>query len=125
KNLYSTFFFIFAGFVAMPFPINPIQISWLTFGVLNLPAGLIAFRLLKPECMQQFRRDVLDYVVTGGFIGAAAMSLLYAITYLGNNRDILEARSTMMVYLTLWGLLVFWNVHGINVFQPRTIVQHP
>src|SRR5690606_33495331 len=39
--------------------------------------------------------------------------------------DILEARSTMMVYLTLWGLLVFWNVHGINVFQPRTIVQHP
>src|SRR5690606_28463 len=108
KNLYSTFFFIFAGFMAMPFPINPIQISWLTFGVINLPAGLIAFRLLKPEYMQQFRRDVLDYVVTGGFIGAASMSLLYAITYLGNNRDIFEARSTMMLYLTLWGLLVFW-----------------
>jgi cation-transporting ATPase E len=125
KNLYSTFFFIFAGFMAMPFPINPIQISWLTFGVINLPAGLIAFRLLKPEYMQQFRRDVLDYVVTGGFIGAASMSLLYAITYLGNNRDILEARSTMMLYLTLWGMLVFWNVHGVSIFKPRTIGQHP
>lgn len=125
KNLYSTFFFIFAGFMAMPFPINPIQISWLTFGVINLPAGLIAFRILKPEYMQQFRRDVLDYVVTCGFIGAASMSLLYAIAYLGNNRDILEARSTMMLYLTLWGTLVFWNVHGVSIFKPRTIGQHP
>jgi cation-transporting ATPase E len=125
KNLYSTFFFIFAGFMAMPFPINPIQISWLTFGIINLPAGLIAFRVLKPEYMQQFRRDVLDYVVTCGFIGAASMSLVYAIAYLGNERSVIEARSTMMLYLTLWGMLVFWNVHGVNIFKPRTIGERP
>ena len=125
KNLYSLLFFIFAGFMAMPFPINPIQISWVTFGIINLPATLIAFRLLKPEYMREFRRDVLDYVVTGGFIGAAAMSLVYAFAYLSNDSGLQEARSTMMLYLTLWGMLVFWNVHGVNLFRPRTLRQHP
>lgn len=125
KNLYSMFFFIFAGFMAMPFPINPIQISWLTFGVINLPATLIAFRILKPEYMSQFRRDVLDYVVTAGFIGAASMSLMYAIAYLSSGRDVMEARSTMMIYLTLWGMLVFWNTHSVSLFQPRSLRKHP
>lgn len=125
KNLYSMFFFVFAGFMAMPFPINPIQISWLTFGVINLPATLIAFRILKPEYMSQFRRDVLDYVVTCGFIGAASMSLVYAIAYLNNESGLREARSTMMLYLTLWGMLVFWNTHGVNSFRPRSLREHP
>lgn len=125
KNLYSMFFFIFAGFMGMPFPINPIQISWVTFGVINLPAGLMAFRLLKPVPMKQFRRDVLDYVVTVGFIGAVAMAVVYAVTYLSNNQDLIEARSTMMLFLTLYGLIVMWNTHGVDVFEPRTIMQHP
>jgi cation-transporting ATPase E len=125
KNLYSMLFFIFAGFMSMPFPINPIQISWVTFGVINLPAGLIAFRLLKPAYMRRFRRDVLDYVVTVGFIGAVAMALVYAVTYLNNDHDLIEARSTMMLFLTLYGMLVLWHVHGVEVFEPRTIIDHP
>lgn len=125
KNFYSMLFFVFAGFMGMPFPINPIQISWVTFGVINLPAGLMAFRVLTPVYMKEFRRDVLDYVVTVGFIGAVAMAVVYAFTYLNNQRDLLEARSTMMLFLTLYGLLVFWNVHGVDVFEPRSIRQHP
>lgn len=120
KNLYSLLFFIFAGFMLMPFPINPIQISWMTFGVINVPATLIAFRILRPEYMKYFRRDVLDYVFTAGFVGAVSMSLLYAITYLGNNRDVIEARSTMMLFMALWGTLVFLNTHGVQPYDPRT-----
>ncbi len=125
KNFYSMIFFIFAGFMGLPFPINPIQISWLTFGVINLPAGFMALRLLKPIYMKEFRRDVLDYVVTVGSIGAVAMALVYAFTYLSNSKDLLEARSTMLVFLTLYGLIVMWHTHGIDLFEPRSIVQHP
>ncbi len=124
KNLYSLLFFIFAGFMALPFPISPIQISWVTFGVINVPATLIAFRLLKPKYMKLFRRDVLDYVVTVGFVGAVAMAAIYGITYLNNRRDLLEARSTMMLFLSLYGVLVFWHTHGVDVFRPRTLREH-
>jgi cation-transporting ATPase E len=124
KNFYSLLFFIFAGFMAMPFPINPIQISWVTFGIINVPATLIAFRVLRPAHMQQFRRDVLDYVITAGFIGAAAMAFLYAFTYLSNNQDVLESRSTMMLFITLYGVLVLWNTHGLEIFRPRTILRY-
>jgi cation-transporting P-type ATPase E len=121
KNFYSMLFFIFAGFMAMPFPINPIQISWVTFGIINVPATLIAFRVLRPAYMKEFRRDVLDYVVTAGFIGSAAMAFLYAFTYLSNNQDVLESRSTMMLFITLYGVLVLWHTHGLDLFEPRTI----
>jgi len=125
KNLYSTIFFLFAGFMGLPFPINPIQISWVTFGVINLPAGLDSIRLLKPRYMKLFRRDVLDYVVTTGFIGAVAMSLIYGVTYLNNGHNLIEARSVMMLFLTLYGVLVFWNTHGVDLFEPRSLVDRP
>jgi magnesium-transporting ATPase (P-type) len=93
--------------------------------VINLPAGFMALRVLKPIYMKEFRRDVLDYVVTVGSIGAVAMALVYAFTYLSNSKDLLEARSTMLVFLTLYGLIVMWHTHGIDLFEPRTIVQRP
>jgi cation-transporting ATPase E len=125
KNLYSLLFFLFAGFMRMPFPISPIQISWVSFGIINIPAGLIALRLLKPEFMQRFRDDVLDYVITVGLIGAAGMSLLYAFTYLTSGESINIARSTIMIFLTFFGVQVLWNVHGLYVTQPATIPKHP
>jgi len=124
KNFYSILFFVFVGFMGMPFPINPIQISWVTFGVINLPAGLIAFRLIHPVYMKLFRRDVMDYVVTVGFIGSVAMAVVYAFIYLNSNRDLMEARSTMMLFLTLYGTIVVWNTHGVDIFEPRTIITH-
>jgi cation-transporting ATPase E len=128
KNIYSTLLFIFAGFMALPFPISPIQISWVTFGIVNIPAGLIALRLLKPAPMREFRRDVLDFVVTVGVIGAAAMALLYAISFLSKAGDpayvVSISRSTMMLIITFYGMLVLWNVNGLDISRPRTILQH-
>ena len=45
RNFYGIAFFVFIAFMALPFPITPVQISWATFGTVNLPATLIAFRL--------------------------------------------------------------------------------
>ncbi len=124
KNFYSLLFFIFAGFMAMPFPINPTQISWITFGIINVPATLIAFRVLKPAYMQRFRQDVLDYVITAGFIGAVAMSILYAVIYVGTGHHMETARSAITLFLTLFGLQVLLNTQGIEWTRPATIAQH-
>ncbi|MEP7293630.1 MAG: HAD-IC family P-type ATPase, partial [Chloroflexota bacterium] len=125
KNLYSLLFFLFSGLMLLPFPLNPIHISWVTFGVINVPATLIAFRLIKPTYMEKFRRDVLDYVVTAGFIGGAAMAFVYAFAYLSGDRNLAQARSANIMYITLFGVLVLWNMHGIRVLQPRTFAEHP
>ncbi len=125
KNVYSLLFFLFAGLMLLPFPLNPIHISWATFGVINVPATLIAFRLIKPTYMEKFRRDVLDYVVTAGFVGAAAMSFVYAFAYLSSDGNLMQARSTNIMFITLFGVLVLWNMHGIRVLQPRTFLENP
>jgi len=128
KNLYSLLFFVFVGFMYLPFPINPTQISWVTFGVVNITAGLMTFRLYAPKKMEHFRKDVLDYVVTTGALGAVMATLLYAITFFERGEGIegmLAARSVIVVFLTLFGMLVFWNVCGIEIFQPRTWGHNP
>lgn len=125
KTLYSILFFVLVGFMMMPFPISPIQISWVTFGVINAPAILIAFRVLKPVPLRAFRRDVLDYVVSAGVIAGIAMSLLYGVIYLNSGRDRIEARSAMVIFLTLYGLLVYLNTHGISLFEPATWRSNP
>ncbi len=125
KNVYSTLFFLFAGFMRLPFPISPIQISWVTFGVINIPAGLVAIRLLRPALMKRFRADVLDYVLIAGVIGAAAMSLLYALSYLTNGYDVDRSRSTMVIFITLYGLQVLWNVQGLYITRFSTVMPRP
>lgn len=124
KNLYSVLFFVFAGFMAMPFPINPIQISWVTFGVINIPATLIAFRIMKPAYMHRFREDVLDYVINGGAIGAVGLALLYAIVFMTTRYNTVAARSAVTLYLVFYGVLVLWHTEGIELLRPRTISAH-
>jgi len=122
KNLYSLLFFVFVGFMFLPFPVTPIQISWVTFGVVNLTAGLMSFRLYKPAPMHNFREDVLDYVVTGGSLGTVAACLVYAVAFFANGEDVIATRSLIVIFLTLFGMLVFWNVCGINLMQFNTIL---
>jgi len=124
KNVYSVLLFIFAGFMAMPFPINPIQISWVTFGVVNIPATLIAFRLMRPAYMRRFREDVLDYVINGGIVGGTALALLYGVVYLTSGENTVAARSAVTIFLVLYGMLVMWHTMGIQLLRPRTITAH-
>jgi cation-transporting P-type ATPase E len=122
KNLYGLLFFTFVGFMTLPFPITPIQISWVTFATVNIPATLIAFQLLRPTPMRRFRADVLDSVVTMGVIGGVSMAVLYALVYITDPQQTpMMARSAITVYVALFGVLVFWMIHGFDPVQPSTL----
>ncbi len=124
RNFYMVALFIFLAFMALPFPITPVQISWATFGTVNLPATLIAFGWLRPQLITRFRRDVMDYIFTMGFIGAVMMAVLYLLAWLGSEGDLQLTRSAITIMVALYGLLITWQVQGIDLYEPRTFVQH-
>jgi cation-transporting P-type ATPase E len=124
KAFYNVLLFIYVGFMALPFPITPIQINWITFGTVNIAATLIAFKIMRPAPMAKFRRDVLDFVITGAVIGSVAIAVLYAVVYFASGGSEDAARSALSIFVTLFGILVFWNVSGIDIFTPRTFLQH-
>lgn len=124
KNFYNIVMIFFVGFMTLPFPTSPIQISWITFGTVNIPATLIAFKVIRPKTMKKFRRDVLEYVLICGTICAVNLSLLYAITYYGSNQNTDAARSVVTLFIAFLGTLIFWNIMGVEIFEPRTLVQH-
>ena len=124
RNFFNIAFFIFIAFMALPFPITPVQISWATFGTVNLPATLIAFGWLRPQFMSRFRRDVMDYIFTMGFIGGVMLTLLYLITWFGSGGDLIMTRSSVTIMVALYGMLITWWIQGINLFQPRSFLQH-
>jgi len=124
RNFYGVAFFTFVAFMALPFPITPVQISWASFGTVNLPATFIALGWLRPQTIRQFRRDVLDYIVTVGFIAAALITLLYGIVWFGSGGDLRMTRSAVTIMVALYGMLTTWHVQGIDFYQPRTFLQH-
>lgn len=124
KNLYNTLLFIFVLFMSMPFPITPIQISWAAFGTLNIPAGLMALGILRPKHISNFREDVIDYVVIAGFIGPIGMALMYLVTFHATGSDLVIARSAMTTFFILYGMMIAWHVHGIDLLKPRTMITY-
>lgn len=124
KNVYHLMLFVLVSFMSLPFPISPIQISWFALIVVNVPSTLIAFGVIKPAFVKRFNRDVLGYVVISGLVGALGMALFYTIIYLTHNRDIATARSGVLLFMTLFGVLVFLNTQEISLFRPKTILDH-
>lgn len=124
RNVYNIALFIFVAFMALPFPITPVQISWATFGTVNLPATFIAFGWLRPEYMAKFRRDVMDYILTMGFNGAVLLTLLYIVTYFGTGQDLGTTRSAITILVSLYGMLITWNIQGIDFYKPKTFLEN-
>lgn len=125
KNFYNIMLILFVGFMTLPFPTSPIQISWITFGTVNVPATLIAFKIIRPAFMEKFRRDVLEYVIIAGMISAVCLTLMYTTVYFGSPQNGLQAaRSAVTLYIALLGTLIFWNIQGIEIFEPRTLVEN-
>lgn len=124
KTFYNVLLFIYVGFMALPFPITPIQINWVTFGTVNIVATLIAFKILRPAPMRRFRHDVLDFILTGAVIGSASIALLYAVTFFASGGSTDAARSALSIFITLFGILIFWHVFGIDLLRPETIAQN-
>ncbi|MCB9452327.1 MAG: HAD-IC family P-type ATPase [Anaerolineaceae bacterium] len=124
KNFYNIVLIFFVGFMTLPFPTTPVQISWITFGTVNIPATLIAIGWIRPGYMARFRRDVLDYVFTAGVIGAAMLALLYVVTFFAADKNTFAARSAVTLFIAIYGTLIFWNIHEVELFWPRTMIKH-
>ena len=124
RNFYTIALFVFVPFMALPFPITPVQISWATFGTVNLPATFIALGWLRPRYMARFRRDVMDYIFTMGFIGAVILTLLYLIAYFGTGGDLVMTRSSVTILVALYGMLITWHIQGIDFYRPRSFLEH-
>ncbi|MEP7285383.1 MAG: HAD-IC family P-type ATPase [Chloroflexota bacterium] len=125
KNIYHVLTFILVGFMALPFPLTPVQISWAVFTTVNIPALLLSFGLLRPTLMRSFAKDVLAYVVASGVIGACGMALMYTLVYIITRRNTAVARSALVIFLGLYGTLVFWNTHGLDIFVPSSFLKAP
>ncbi len=123
KNVYNILFFVFAAFMALPFPITPVQISWSTFGTVNVPATFVALGLLRPTFIRRFRQDALEFILTAGVIGAVAQAVLYVTVYLYENRDVQLARTCITLFITFYGAYTVMNIMGLDVWQPRTFLQ--
>jgi len=124
RNFYNVALFIFIAFMSLPFPITPIQISWITFGTVNIPATFIAFGWMRPKHMGRFRHDVMDYIVTCGFIGSTFMAILYAGVYFGTGGDIDLTRSAITIFVGLYGMMIVWHTMGIDTHDAQSFIRH-
>jgi cation-transporting ATPase E len=124
KNVYNTCLFIFIYFMGLPFPVTPRQISWAAFGTVNIPSGLMALGLLRPEKIKSFRRDVLDYIITSGFTSAIGMAFIFLVTYTHTD-DLFVSRSAITLFFILYSLTVFWFVCGVDITKPSTYTKYP
>jgi cation-transporting ATPase E len=123
KNVYNILFFVFAAFMALPFPITPVQISWSTFGTVNVPATFVALGLLRPTVIRRFRQDALEFILTAGVIGAVAQAVLYVTVYLYENRDVQLARTCITLFITFYGAYTVMNIMGLDVWEPRSFLR--
>lgn len=124
KNLYNILLFLFIAFMSLPFPFTPVQISWSTFGTVNMPATLVAFGILRPTYMKRFREDVLDFILTGAVIGSLGLAIVYAVTYFSQGLDVLSARTAVTLYVTLYGAYIICVIMGVDFYQPQTFRQN-
>ena len=125
RNLYLILMFIMVGFMGLPFPGLVRPLSWAAISTTSLPAVFITFGLLHPRPIRHFRRQVLGYIILTGLIGAVALTLAYTTAYLLSDRDVTLAQTVMTLMALIYGILVFWDVHGVVPFEPITFRQNP
>lgn len=125
KNGYNFIMFVLIAFAALPFAITPAQVSISAFGTVNMPATLIAFGLMRPKYISHFRRDVLDYILTVGLIGGVCVTALFGVTYVGSGGDLELARSLVTIFVSLLGMMIVWNVQGVEIHNIRSFRDHP
>jgi cation-transporting P-type ATPase E len=116
-----TFFCVL--FMGLPFPLTPIQISWATFASVNIGATLLATGIIRPQRMDNFRRDVLDPIIIGGFVGAVALTSFYVIVYLGTGRDLALSRSALTLLVIAYNGYIAMLIQGVDVRRVQTIWQ--
>jgi len=124
RNVYMILMFVMVGFMQLPFPAQVRPLSWAAISTTSLPAVFITFGLLRPRPIRKFRRQVLGYIILTGLIGAVTLTLAYTATYLLSGQDVILAQSVMTIMASIYGIVVFWDVHGVVPFEPITFKQN-
>lgn len=144
KNIMVILTIAFAGFVQLPFPIEPRHMTILTMAVVGLPTIWIAFGWLKPKRIENFLRDVLGYSCIAGIFGAIAMTTGYVLSYYisgwalltvpysstmldsGAFQDIArgQAQCVSTFIGTIFGLFVFWTLTDISLWKVSTFFKN-
>jgi cation-transporting P-type ATPase E len=139
KNIMVILTISFIGFAQLPFPIEPRQLTVLTFFLVSVPTILISLGMLKVKRINNFLKDVLGYSLLAGLMGAIAMSLGYMMSYFGGlgllNIDAVitpadfqaigrgQAQAVSVMIGIIFSLLVFWDACRISVWRPRTLLK--
>jgi cation-transporting ATPase E len=132
----------FVGFVQLPFPIEPRQLTVLTFSVVSVPTIMISLGMLKPRRVNSFTRHVLGYSFLAGLVGAIAMTLGYILTCFGGlglldapdpdtpltfSKILQLGHGQAQAVSTLIGLfyclLIFWESTHISIWRPLTLLR--
>ena len=124
KNFVTIFAILFAGFVGLPFPGEPRQISWVASISVGVPCTLLAFGLLTPSYTRSFLGGVLGYSLLSGAIG----SIVVVIAYIASNYILYEPQQarTVFAFANLhYAMHVFWDAHGVSVFSLSSMRKHP
>lgn len=125
RSAHHVLMFLYVMFAGLAFPLTPVQMAWATFGSVNIVATLIALNMLRPQPIEIFRRDVLDMIIIGGFIGSVVTAVLYIIVFLGTGRDIMVARSALTLFVVLFNALIGLHIVGVDFMRGATVRQHP
>jgi cation-transporting ATPase E len=124
RNLYMILMFIMAGFIGLDIPDQVRPLSWAAISTTSLPALFVTFGLIQARPIRQFRRQVLGYIIIAGLIGAVTLTVAYAGAHLLSGGDTLLAQSVMTLMASLYGIWIFWDVHGVIPFEPITFKQN-
>ncbi|PZU92322.1 MAG: ATPase P [Pseudanabaena sp.] len=144
KNIMVILTISFAGFVQLPFPVEPRQMTVLTMAMVALPTVWIAFGWLKPKRLENFLRDVLGYSCLAGIFGAIAMTIGYVFSYYISGWALLkvpngsvmidsltfqdiargQAQCVSTIIGTIFCLFVFWTLTNISIWKPKTFLKN-
>lgn len=120
KNVLTILAILFAGFVSLPFPADPRQISWITTVTVGMPCLALAFGWLRPNYVGGFTRGVLGYCAGVGVIGAVVCVAAYIIS--AELGDPLRATRTVFALTNLhYAIHVMLDTMGVNIFSARSI----
>jgi cation-transporting ATPase E len=124
KNAITILAFLLIGYVALPFPAEPRQVSWVATMTVSIPCTLLAFGLLRPGFVRRFSREVLGYSILLGSVGGVVLTAAYILEYAVRG-DLVMARAVFTFVSLHFSMHVFWDVHDVSVFSPATIRKHP
>ncbi len=124
KNAITILAFLLIGYVALPFPAEPRQVSWVATMTVSIPCTLLAFGLLRPGFVRRLSRGVLGYSILLGSVGGVVLTAAYILEYAVRG-DLVMARAVFTFVSLHFSMHVFWDVHDVSVFSPATIRKHP